>query len=48
MYYSSCPDCYSLLLGCILKFAFIGYVLPLYGPGVKVLSVFNNYIVTSE
>jgi len=48
MYHSCCPDCYSLLLGCILKFAFIGCVLPVYGSGVKVLSVFNSDIVTSE
>jgi len=48
VYYSCCPDCYSLLLGCILKCAFIGYVLPVYGPSVKVRSVFNGDIVTSE
>jgi hypothetical protein len=48
VYYSCCPDCYSLPLGCILKFAFIGCLLPVYGPGGKVLSVFNNDIVTSE
>jgi hypothetical protein len=48
VYYSCCPDCCSLLLGCILKFAYFGCVLPVYGRGVKVLSVFSNDIVTSE
>jgi len=48
VYYSCCPDCYSLLLGCILKFAFIGCVLSVCGPGVKVLSVFNSDIVMCE